>query len=538
MFDETTLQENGKKDIRFDSEARSRLIDGIDKLADAVKTTLGPGGRNVIIQKRGRTPIVTKDGVTVARHVVLSDPHEDAGAQVVREAASRTNDVAGDGTTTATVLVQALVHGGQKVLAAGHQPKLLKQGMERALADVVAELRRCAIAVTTSEQIAHVGTISANGEREIGDAIAEAMDVVGPQGIITIEEAKGMETHLELVDGIRLDRGYTSPYFVNDVDRMQVTYENAYVLVTNRQYKSMLDLVPVLEKVQKEAKPILIIADSVEGEALKLLTANKSQGRLECCVIVAPGRGEHRIDLLGDIAAMTGAKLITDGDGIKPEDIELDYLGVCGRITVTRHHTTLIQGSGDEDIKYARKAAVERKLLDDPTLDDVETRKLQARMQVLGGAAAIIKVGGATEVEMGERKDRIVDALNATQAAAEEGIVPGGGVALWRTSRALELEAHRQATADEQTGYRVVLDACCAPIRQILENAGQPAERVTARLEDMPSDMGFNAAKGSYESMLRSGVIDPVKVTRSALENAVSVGGIVLTVGASIVEIE
>lgn len=528
-------QEN-KKDIQFDVDARDRLIRGVDKLADAVKVTLGPGGRNVIIHKSGQAPIITKDGVTVARHVVLADPHENAGAQVVKEAASRTNEVAGDGTTTATVLTQAIVRTGKKYLAAGHQPKSMGVGMELALDHIVDALVEIAEPVNSSQHIRHVGTISANGDEVIGNAISAAMDKVGVQGIITIEDAKGMETSLELVDGIRLDRGYTSPYFVNDVERMRVNYENAYVLVSNRQFKAMADLIPIMEKIVKEGRPILIIADEVEGEALKLLTANKMQGKLDCCVIVAPGRGEHRINLLGDIACMTGATLIADGDGRSMADLTLDDLGMCGKVIVTRTHTTLIQGRGDEANRGVRKASVEKLLSDQP--DDLETKKLQARLAILGGAAAIIKVGGATEVEMGERKDRIVDALNATQAAAEEGIVPGGGMALYRISRMLQesLKSIDMST-DERAGYMVVLQACESPLRQILENAGLQVDKILATLDGKPSQVGFNAAVGQFVDMVDSGVIDPVKVTRTALENAISVGGIILTVGASIVDV-
>ena len=543
MFDFNSPDDDGfvgKKDIQFDADARARLIDGIDKLANAVKVTLGPGGRNVIIQRRGQSPIITKDGVTVARHITLKDPHEDAGAQVVREAASRTNDVAGDGTTTATVLVQAIVHAGQKVLAAGHQPKRVKQGMECALEDILGTLRETATVVNSSEQIAHVGTISANGDKVIGNSIAKAMDRVGAQGIITIEDAKGMETSLELVDGIRLDRGYTSPYFVNDVERMRVEYENAYVLVTNRQIKTMLELIPILEKVQKESRPILIIADEVEGEALKLLTANKMQGKLECCVIVAPGRGAHRINLLQDISCMLGGTLVSDADGRSASELTLGDLGTCAKVTVTRTHTTLIQGGGDPEMRATRKGALEAQLTDDPTLDDVEVKKIQARLQIMGGAAAIIKVGGATEVELGERKDRIVDALNATQAAAEEGLVPGGGIALYRAAQFWRgAKSFQSMNHDEMVGYAIVLEACEAPLQQILENAGQNAAKTMAKIDDQPSKtMGFDAANGTFVDMLESGVIDPVKVTRTALENAISVGGIVLTVGASIVEVE
>lgn len=537
MTDMLEIQQENKKDIQFDVDARDRLIRGVDKLADAVKVTLGPGGRNVIIHKSGQTPIITKDGVTVARHVVLSDPHENAGAQVVKEAASRTNEVAGDGTTTATVLTQAIVRAGKKFLAAGHRPKQMGSGMELALDHVVDALIEMSVPVNSSQHIRHVGTISANGDDVIGAAISDAMDRVGVQGIITIEDAKGMETSLELVDGIRLDRGYTSPYFVNDVERMRVSYENAYVLVSNRQFKAMADLIPILEKVAKEGKPILIIADEVEGEALKLLTANKMQGKLECCVVVAPGRGDHRINLLGDIACMTGAKLIADGDGRSMSEVTLEDLGVCGKVTVTRTHTTLIQGRGEEHDRMVRKASVEKLLGDHP--DDLETKKLQARLAILGGAAAIIKVGGATEVEMGERKDRIVDALNATQAAAEEGIVPGGGMALYRISRVLHesLKDRGDMHVDEKAGYTVVLQACESPLRQILENAGLPVDKILATLDAKPQQVGFNAAVGQFVDMVDSGVIDPVKVTRTALENAISVGGIILTVGASIVDV-
>lgn len=530
-----------KKDVRFDVDARARLIEGIDKLADAVKVTLGPGGRNVIIARQGQAPIVTKDGVTVARHIRLRDEHHDAGAQVVLEAASRTNDVAGDGTTTATVLAQEVVKLGQRALAAGHLPKAVKKGMDRAVEDVTACLQDAAIVVSDTEQVRHVGTISANGDEVVGAALATAVDAVGPRGIITVEDAKGTKTQLELVDGIRLDRGYTSPYFVNDVEKMQVTFEDAYVLLSDRSFKTIPEILPILERVQKEGRPLLIIADEVKDEALKLLTMNKARGNLQVCVIVAPGRGEGRVDLLGDMASMLGGDVITTGDDRTGADITLEHLGRCDSIVAGRYNTTLVGGHGvrhDPSQRDLRRQGVEERLDGLITLNEREEGQLRERLGILGGAAAIVKVGGATEVELGERRDRIIDALSATQAAADEGIVPGGGVALFQAAAKCRASASDIEDEGARIGYGIVLAACEAPMRQILENAGHNSARVMAQLDGgSNAGTGFNAATGEYVDMIEGGVIDPLKVTRTALENAVSVGGIVLTVGASIVDI-
>lgn len=537
MTDE--LANQPKKDIRFNDDARSRIIEGIDILANAVKVTLGPGGRNVIIARDGQPPISTKDGVTVARHVRLRDAHHDAGAQVVLEAASRTNDVAGDGTTTATVLAQAIVHAGRRALAGGHQPKALKHGMELAKDDIITQLKSHARPVETSEQIANVGTISANGDKIVGDALAAAMDKVGSRGIITIEDAKGIDTQLELIDGVRLDRGYTSPYFVNDVEHMQVTFEDAYVLISDRTFKTIPEVLPLLERISKEGKPLLIIADEVKDDALKLMTMNKMRGQLHVCVIVAPGRGSSRIDLLGDLAAVLGGTVISTGDDHVGAELTLDQLGRCSKIVVTRTNTTLIGGAGDkgqDSSKDVRKRGIEEKIHLDPTIDELELGRLRERLGILCGAAAIIKVGGSTEVELGERRDRIVDALNATQAAADEGIITGGGTALYRAAHRASLERDRSIDESTRVGYDIVVSACSAPIRQILENAGFNAEKILAQVDMLEIEQGFDAAAGQFVNMYEHGVIDPVKVSRSALENAVSVGGIIVTLGASIVD--
>lgn len=538
------IEENNshKKNIRFNDDARLAIIAGIDKLANAVKITLGPGGRNVIIAREGQAPIVSKDGVTVAKSVRLENPHEDAGAQVALEAASRTNDVAGDGTTTATVLAQAIVHAGQRVLAAGHKPKAVKKGMELARDMIISSLKDMAIAVNTSEQIANVGTISANGDKIVGAALAAAMDRVGPQGIITIEDAKGIETQLELIDGIRLDRGYTSPYFVNDVERMQVVFENAYVLLSDRVFKSIPDVQILLEQISKEGRPLLVIADEVKDDALKMMTMNKMRGQLQICVVVAPGRGSSRIDQLGDMAAVLGGSVLTTGDDIAGVDIKLSHLGQCDKIVITRGTTTLIGGHGDhgdESQRAVRRKGVEETLSSGVIVDDVELGKFRERLAILGGAAAIIKVGGSTEVELGERRDRIVDALNATQAAAEEGIVPGGGLSLFRAAQIASKSSERKLITDESelVGYDIVVSSCSSPIRQILDNAGFNAEKIIAQIEESEDYyIGFDAAQGKLTDMIKAGIIDPVKVSRSALENAVSVGGIVVTLGASIVD--
>lgn len=525
-----------KKNVMFDDDARRRLIVGVDKLANAVKVTLGPGGRNVIIQRKDDQPIITKDGVTVAQHIALVDPHEDVGAKAVAQAASRTNDLAGDGTTTATVLTQALIHAGQKVLAAKYVPKQVVLGVKKAADDVVEHLRSQATPIETSEQISFVGTISANGDKHIGDAIAKAMERVGANGIIDVDEAKGFETQLELIDGIRIERGYTSPYFVTDMNRMVVEFDDPYILVTNRRYKSLTELIPILERVQRESAPILIIADEVEGEALKLLTANKMQGKLDCCVICAPERGTRRVTLLDDIACMVGATLITDGDGRDMSDVTLNDLGRCKKLTISKTTTTMIGGMSDRNVRDERIKTLESQLASD-ILTDPERDFIQRRLAILGGAAAMIKVGGATELEMIERRDRIVDALNATQAAADEGIIPGGGVALYRTAKTLMSNIENIESPDQRAGYMMMLEACTAPLRQILHNAGQNAEKIMAKLDDDDTyTYGYDAVRCAFVDMMKAGVIDPVKVTTTAVHNASSIGGIILTVGASIVD--
>lgn len=515
------------RDILIDDKARRLLIVGINKLADVVKVTLGPGGRNVIIAQPGQAPIVTKDGVTVARHVFLPDPHEDAGAQVVKEVASRTNDVAGDGTTTATVIVQALVNEGQRLLAAGHNPKDIVRQMNDAAENVASYLAIRAEPIQSSEQICSIGTISANGDHVVGRALADAMTQVGPHGIITIEDAKGAETSLELVDGIRLDRGYTSPYFINDVDRMQVHLKNPWILVSDRQYKIAADLIPIMERAQKAGKSLLIIADEVADECLKALTINKTKGILQSCVIVAPGRGEHRIELLRDLSIVLGGTYISQGDDINGVTLLESHMGSCAEVIVTRTTTTLIRGAGSTAERDARRTVLEEQL-SDPTLDDVTRHDVQDEMAIVASAAAIIHVGGVTEVELHERKDRIIDALNATRAAAAEGIIPGGGMALYRASQDL------METRKQEPGGLMLLKSLRAPFVQILQNAGYEPEKLSAKLDDTTWNMGIDANTGRCIDMLVAGVIDPVRVTRTALENAVSVAGIVLTVGASI----
>lgn len=544
MDDYTQEGPQSTRDIRFDADARDWLISGVDKLADAVKVTLGPGGRNVVIHRRGCRPTLTKDGVTVASHIKLQDPREDAGAQVVLQAASRTNDVAGDGTTTATVLAQAMVHAGRRALAAGHEPKGLKAGMNAACSDICTRIRELATPIDASLHISHVGTISANGDRSVGDAIAQAMERVGTQGIITVEDAHGGQTELELVDGVRFDRGYKSPYFINDPERAQVTFDDAYVLVSDRTFKTMADLLPIVEAVSREGRPLLVIAGDIEDEALKLLTLNKVRGTLKSCAIIAPGRGSGRVDLLGDIASIVGAEVLTMGDDRKGADIRVEHLGKCERIEVTRTHTTLVGGWA---VRHApeqrdlRKQGVEEQLRDDTTLGSKERGRLEERLAILGGAAAVIKVGGATEVEQGERRDRIIDALHATQAAAAEGVLPGGGMSLHRIAGEAR-DSRGAATSAFDVGYDIVVDACCAPAVQVLTNAGHNPTSVIHNLSIKTHEhedehtWGFDAALGDECDMWERGIIDPAKVVRVALENATSVSAAVLTTGALIVE--
>lgn len=523
-------------DVKFGTEARLELSKGIDILADVVKVTLGPGGRNVVIARSGQPPIVTKDGVTCARHVVLENGHYDAGARIVLEAASRTNDLAGDGTTTATVLAQSLVRGANKLLSAGHQPRHMTLGLNKVLDDILDELAAASHAISGRDDLARIGTISANGDTEIGTMLADAFEAVGPGGIVTVEDGRGHKTVLDVIDGIKLGgRGYTSPYFVNDVERMRVTFEDAYILITDMTFKTMVDVMPLLELVHREGKPLLIIASAVVDEALKLITVNKTRGTLQSCVIVAPGRGTARVELLHDIAARVGGNVLLEGSGRSCGDLTLADLGRCTKVIVTQHDTVLVGGAGDQELVGQRMEGLEHVA----QLGRQDSGLISERRAILTGAAAIVKVGGATDIEVGERRDRIVDALNAVKAAMVEGIIPGGGCTLLHIARKLHDEVKSgKRVIDEMSaaGYMLGLQACEAPFRQIAENAGYSAEKALTQMTS--SKLGVDATTGDVVDMLEAGIIDPVKVTSTAYTNAVSIANTVISIGASLVEVK
>ncbi len=521
------------KYVEFNTEARSRLKRGVDQLAEAVKVTLGPKGRNVVIDKKFGSPTITKDGVTVAKEIELEDSVENMGAQMVKEVATKTSDVAGDGTTTATVLAQAIFRDGLKSVTAGANPMSLKRGIDKAVELVVEELKGISAPTKGRKEIAQVGTISANGDKEIGDKIADAMEKVGKDGVITVEEAKGLETTLETVDGMQFDRGYLSPYFVTDPEKMEVVLEDAYVLVHEKKIASMKDLLPVLEKVVQSGKPLLIIAEDVEGEALATLVVNKLRGTLKVCAVKAPGFGDRRKDLLADVAMVTAGKVISDELGFKLENIGLDDLGQIKRIVVDKDNTTLIGGKGKQAEIQGRigqiRAAIEK------STSDYDKEKLQERLAKLSGGVAVISVGAATEIEMKEKKARVEDALHATRAAVEEGIVPGGGVALVRCQKALEKA--RGADDDEKTGIDIVRRALEEPIRIIAQNAGAEGAIVVGKVKESAKlNFGYNARTDEYEDLVAAGVIDPTKVTRTALQNAASIAGLLLTTECVVVE--
>jgi chaperonin GroEL len=521
------------KYVEFNTEARSRLKRGVDQLAEAVKVTLGPKGRNVVIDKKFGSPTITKDGVTVAKEIELEDSVENMGAQMVKEVATKTSDVAGDGTTTATVLAQAIFRDGLRSVTAGANPMSLKRGIDKAVELVVEELKGISAPTKGRKEIAQVGTISANGDKEIGDKIADAMEKVGKDGVITVEEAKGLETTLETVDGMQFDRGYLSPYFVTDPEKMEVVLEDAYVLVHEKKIASMKDLLPVLEKVVQSGKPLLIIAEDVEGEALATLVVNKLRGTLKVCAVKAPGFGDRRKDLLADVAMVTAGKVISDELGFKLENIGLDDLGQIKRIVVDKDNTTLIGGKGKQAEIQGRigqiRAAIEK------STSDYDKEKLQERLAKLSGGVAVISVGAATEIEMKEKKARVEDALHATRAAVEEGIVPGGGVALVRCQKALEKA--RGADDDEKTGIDIVRRALEEPIRIIAQNAGAEGAIVVGKVKESAKlNFGYNARTDEYEDLVAAGVIDPTKVTRTALQNAASIAGLLLTTECVVVE--
>jgi chaperonin GroEL len=521
------------KELYFNTEARAALKRGVDQLAEAVKVTLGPRGRNVVIDKKFGSPTITKDGVTVAKEVELTDPLENMGAQMVKEVATKTSDLAGDGTTTATVLAQAIFREGLKNVTAGANPMALRRGMDRAVQAVTDELKAISVPTTGKKEIAQVGTISANNDKEIGDLIAEAMEKVGKDGVITVEEAKGLETNLETVEGMQFDRGYVSPYFVTDPDKMEAVLEDAVILIHDKKISSMKDLLPILEKVAQLSKPLLIIAEDIEGEALATLVVNKLRGTLRVCAVKAPGFGDRRKAMLQDVAVLTGGQVISEEVGFKLENAVVTDLGRAKRIVVDKDNTTIIDGGGTDDAIQGRvkeiKAAVEK------TTSDYDREKLQERLAKIAGGVAVINVGAATESEMKEKKARVEDALHATRAAVEEGIVPGGGVALIRAQRALKdlkLSDH-----DEQVGVDIIRRAIEEPIRMIVQNAGGEGSMVVEKVRSAKDNtFGYNALTDTYEDLVHAGVIDPTKVTRTALQNAASIAGLLLTTEALIVE--
>jgi len=519
------------KIVRFSEDARSRMLRGVNQLADAVTVTLGPKGRNVVLEKSWGSPTVTKDGVTVAKEIELEDKFENMGAQMVKEVASKTSDVAGDGTTTATVLARAIYTEGAKMVAAGHDPMSIKRGIEKAVEKAIETLKSLSKSTRGRDEIAQVGTVSANGDRTIGDIIAEAMDKVGKEGVITVEEAKGLDTTLEVVEGMQFDRGYLSPYFVTDPERMEVVLQDAYVLVNEKKISAMKDLLPILEQVAKSGKPLLIIAEDLEGEALATLVVNKIRGTLHVAAVKAPGFGDRRKEMLKDIATLTGGKVIAEELGLKLENVGLADLGRCKRLVVDKDNTTIIDGAGKKaDIEG--RINIMRKQIEDTT-SDYDREKLQERLAKLVGGVAVIKVGAATETEMKEKKARVEDAMHATRAAVEEGIVPGGGVALIRASVSLDKV---QANDEEKVGVRIVRRAMEEPARRIAGNAGQDGSVIVGKIKEGKDAFGFNAATEKFEDMIKAGIIDPTKVVRTALQNASSVAGLLLTTEAMIAE--
>jgi len=526
------------KQVVHGEESRAAILRGINQLADAVKITLGPKGRNVVIDKKFGSPTITKDGVTVAKEIELKDSLENMGAQMVREVASKTSDVAGDGTTTATVLAQAIFREGVKTVAAGANPMALKRGIDKAVERATEEIKRLAKPVK-GDAIAQVGTVSANGDSTIGNIIAEAMNKVGKDGVITVEESKTMDTSLEVVEGMQFDRGYLSPYFVTDPERMEVVLENPLILIHEKKISSMKDLLPLLEQVAKMGKPMLIIAEDVEGEALATLVVNKLRGTLNIAAVKAPGFGDRRKAMLEDIAILTGGKVISEDLGIKLENVKLEDLGRAKKITIDKDNTTIVEGAGKQSDIEVRVKTLRAQI--EETSSDYDREKLQERLAKLVGGVAVIKVGAATETEMKEKKARVEDAMHATRAAVEEGIVPGGGVSLVRASKALEkfqINAEGEGDADEQIGVNIVRRALEEPLRQIVQNAGKEGAVVVERVRSEKNDsFGFNAQTETYEDLVKAGVIDPAKVTRTALQNAASIAGLMLTTEAMVSEL-
>jgi chaperonin GroEL len=520
------------KQLMFNEEARRTILRGVDKLANAVKATLGPKGRNVILDKKFGAPSITKDGVTVAKEIELEDPFENMGAQMVKEVASKTSDVAGDGTTTATVLAQAIIREGMKNVTAGSNPMALKRGIDKAVEAVVEEIRRISKPTRGKKEISQVASISANNDKMIGDLIADAMEKVGKDGVITVEEAKGVETTLEVVEGMQFDRGYISPYFVTDPERMETVIENPLILINEKKISGMKDLLPILEQIAKMGKPLLIIAEEVEGEALATLVVNKLRGTFSACAVKAPGFGDRRKEMLKDIAVLTGGEVISEELGIKLENIRLEDLGKCKKVVVDKENTTIIEGAGKGKEIEGRIKQLRTQI--EETTSDYDREKLQERLAKLSGGVAIIKVGAPTEIAMKEKKARVEDALNATRAAVEEGIVPGGGVVLLRAMPALD---KLRVSGDERIGVDIVRRALEEPIRWIAENAGVEGSIVVQKIREASGPFGFNAETEEYEDLVAAGIIDPTKVTRIALQNAASIAGLMVTTECMVTEI-
>ncbi|WP_375593049.1 chaperonin GroEL [Algihabitans albus] len=521
------------KDVKFSSDARERMLRGVDILADAVKVTLGPKGRNVVLDKSFGAPRITKDGVTVAKEIELSDKFENMGAQMVREVASKTNDLAGDGTTTATVLAQSIVREGSKAVAAGMNPMDLKRGVDLAVEAVVAELKKRSKKISDNSEIAQVGTISANGDREVGEMIAKAMQTVGNDGVITVEEAKSLETELDVVEGMQFDRGYLSPYFITDADKMQVVLEDPYILIHEAKLSNLQSLLPVLEAAVQSSKPLLIVAEDVEGEALATLVVNKLRGGLKIAAVKAPGFGDRRKAMLQDIAILTAGTAVSEDLGIKLENVTLDMLGRAKKVVITKEETTIVEGAGKKKDIEARCGQIRAQI--EETTSDYDREKLQERLAKLAGGVAVIRVGGSTEIEVKEKKDRVDDALHATRAAVEEGVLPGGGAPLLYATKVLA--KLQPANDDQRVGIDIVRKALQAPIRQISANAGHDGSVIAGKLLDSKdTNFGFDAQSGEFVDLVKAGIIDPTKVVRAALQDAASVAGLLITTEAMVAE--
>jgi len=521
------------KEVKFSTDARDKMLKGVDILADAVKVTLGPKGRNVVLDKAFGAPRITKDGVTVAKEIELSDKFENMGAQMVREVAAKTNDIAGDGTTTATILAQAIVREGSRAVAAGMNPMDLRRGVDAAVDAVVADLAKRSKKITTSSEISQVGSISANGDTEVGDMLAKAMDTVGNAGVITVEEAKSLDTELQVVEGMQFDRGYLSPYFVTNAEKMKVELEDPYILVHETKLSGLQAMLPLLEAVVQSGKPLLIIAEDVEGEALATLVVNRLRGGLKVAAVKAPGFGDRRKAMLADLAVLTGGQVVSEDLGIKLENVTLDMLGRAKRVDIDKDNTTVVDGAGKKKDIQARCEQIRAQV--EETTSDYDKEKLQERLAKLAGGVAVIHVGGATEVEVKERKDRVEDAMNATRAAVEEGVVPGGGVALLRSIKALDKV--KPGNDDQRVGVNIVRKALQAPARQIAENAGEDGAVIAGKLlEKKDANWGFDAQNAKYCDMVKSGIIDPAKVVRAALQDAASVAGLLITTEAMVAD--